>query len=180
MIQDEFTNPKIAYLASLAKDWKGRLIKLSKVEFYKLPWDSKSNDEWSMAPFSQGGEMGVNFSEKTVVFYGNVPWPYLLHEMGHVFATTSHPNACAEEDFLGWEYQIGKGIDLDEWIKYNDNYEIELSDNTGTVLPIGKLPKRIVIDEMEKYVRRARRCGLITKSGTLKTLRGTCYRCQHS
>jgi hypothetical protein len=174
-----FRNSKIAYLASLAKGWGGKIIKLSNREFNRIPWDDSIDDlrdGWFEAPFTyKDSRTGVNFKDKIVVYAGNAPWPNVLHEMGHVFATTDKPDLCSEEDFLGWEYQIGKSIDVAEWLTYNKDYRIELAN--GKVVDVGKIPKEIAIREMERYLKSAKACGLVTRRGTLKTLRDSCPRC---
>lgn len=171
-------------MASLANSWNGQIIKLSSTDFGKIPWARVSRtlpitaatDIWFEAPFSYGNSLtGVNFRDKIVVYKGDAPWPNILHEMGHVFATTANPALCAEDDFFGWEYQIGKNIDLDEWLKYNKDYRIGTSD--GDTVDLGKLPRKVAIKELERYMRNAKACGLVTRRGTLKTLRESCSRC---
>ena len=65
---------------------------------------------WSEAPFTSG--LGVVWDEFKIVGTTETPWPHLLHEAGHLVATTERPDAAKEFTFLGWEMAVFENLSL--------------------------------------------------------------------
>ena len=65
---------------------------------------------WSEAPFTSG--LGVVWDEFKIVATTETPWPHLLHEAGHLVATTERPDASKEFTFLGWEMAVVEHLGL--------------------------------------------------------------------
>lgn len=66
--------------------------------------------KWSKAPFTSG--LGVVWDEFKIVGTTETPWPHLLHEAGHLVATTERPDAAEEFTFLGWEMAVVEHLGL--------------------------------------------------------------------
>ena len=108
-----------------ARRWGGDLIEVSDKEF--------ESRRVPQAPFT-GWHVGLRFRAKQVVF-AEFAQPRdiafftatLLHEMGHVFATTRAPYKAEEYDFLGWEIALARKVGLTDaaFCRANADYEID-------------------------------------------------------
>ena len=80
--------------------------------------------EWSEAPFTSG--LGVVWDEFKIIATTETSWPHLLHEAGHLVATTERPDAAKEFTFLGWEMAVVEylGLSLKEFHRSNGEYGI--------------------------------------------------------
>lgn len=76
---------------------------------------------WSEAPFTSG--LGVVWDEFRIVATTETPWPHLLHEAGHLVATTERPDASKEFTFLGWEMAVVKHLGLSMKAFHESNAE---------------------------------------------------------
>ena len=65
---------------------------------------------YSEAPFTSG--LGVVWDEFKIIGTTETPWPHLLHEAGHLVATTERPDASKEFTFLGWEMAVVEHLGL--------------------------------------------------------------------
>ena len=79
---------------------------------------------WSEAPFTSG--LGVVWDEFKIVATTETPWPHLLHEAGHLVATTERPDAAKEFTFLGWEMAVVEhlGLSMKEFHASNAEYGV--------------------------------------------------------
>ena len=79
---------------------------------------------WSEAPFTSG--LGVVWDKFEIVGTTETPWPHLLHEAGHLVATTERPDAAKEFTFLGWEMAVVEhlGLSLKEFHRSNAEYGV--------------------------------------------------------
>ena len=80
--------------------------------------------EWSEAPFTSG--LGVVWDEFKIIATTETSWPHLLHEAGHLVATTERPDAAKEFTFLGWEMAVVEhlGLSMKEFHRSNGEYGI--------------------------------------------------------
>jgi hypothetical protein len=65
---------------------------------------------WSEAPFTS--HLGCIWDKFEIVGTTETPWPHLLHEAGHLVATTERPDAAKEFTFLGWEIGVVEHLGL--------------------------------------------------------------------
>ncbi len=88
--------------------------------------DSEGREDLGFAPFSSY-PVGVLWSARAIVCPTYVPWPELIHEMGHVLACKEHPLESKEFDFLGWEYAVARYIKapIEEWYENMKNYQVD-------------------------------------------------------
>ena len=79
---------------------------------------------WSEAPFTSG--LGVVWDKFEIIGTTETPWPHLLHEAGHLVATTERPDASKEFTFLGWEMAVVEhlGLSMKAFHKANAEYGI--------------------------------------------------------
>ncbi len=79
---------------------------------------------WSEAPFTNG--LGVVWDEFKIIATTETPWPHLLHEAGHLVATTERPDAAKEITFLGWEMAVVEhlGLSMKEFQRNNVEYGV--------------------------------------------------------
>lgn len=85
---------------------------------------------WSEAPFTSG--LGVVWDEFKIIATTETPWPHLLHEAGHLVATTERPDASNEAVFLGWELAVVEhlGLSMKAFHASNAEYGINWGDHT--------------------------------------------------
>jgi hypothetical protein len=76
---------------------------------------------WSEAPFTSG--LGCVWDKFEIVGTTETPWPHLLHEAGHLVATTERPDAAKEFTFLGWEMAVVEHLSLSLREFYDRNVE---------------------------------------------------------
>ncbi len=79
---------------------------------------------WSEAPFTSG--LGCVWDKFEIVGTTETPWPHLLHEAGHLVATTERPDAAKEFTFLGWEMAVVEhlGLSMKEFHRSNAEYGV--------------------------------------------------------
>jgi hypothetical protein len=65
---------------------------------------------WSEAPFTS--DLGCVWDKFEIIATTETPWPHLLHEAGHLVATTERPDAAKEFTFLGWEMAVVEHLGL--------------------------------------------------------------------
>jgi hypothetical protein len=76
---------------------------------------------YSEAPFTSG--LGVVWDKFEIVGTTETPWPHLLHEAGHLVATTERPDAAKEFTFFGWEMAVVEHLGLSAREFYDRNVE---------------------------------------------------------
>jgi len=123
--------------------------------------------EWSEAPFTSG--LGVLWDEFKIIATTETPWPHLLHEAGHLVATTERPDAAKEFTFLGWEMAVVEqlGLSLKEFHRSNAEYGVSFGEHyeMGT-LTFGSKDWWKFVGEAQATSRAA---GLFHKYGTVPT-----------
>lgn len=118
---------EIQKLRRLARKWGGDLVGVNQKEWDRLKEERLTDRTrpFHEAPFSSN-DLGVHWPSRRVIYSGKVEWVEVIHEMGHVFATTENPEHVDEYDFFGWEYALVKliGASIDEWVKHNKDYGV--------------------------------------------------------
>lgn len=72
----------------------------------------------------------------------------ILHEMGHVFACEKHPEGCAEDDFLGWEYLLARELHmLRRWTYNLDGYHYTFEGKDLDMGDVGHLTFRRIMND---------------------------------
>lgn len=87
---------------------------------------------WSEAPFTSG--LGVVWDEFKIIATTETPWPHLLHEAGHLVATTERPDASNEAVFLGWELAVVEHLSLSMKAFYESNAEYGINWGDHTIM----------------------------------------------
>ncbi len=84
---------------------------------------------YSEAPFTSG--LGVVWDTFDIITTPETPWPHLLHEAGHLVATTERPDAAKEFTFFGWEMAVVEhlGLSMREFYDRNVEYGINWRDH---------------------------------------------------
>jgi hypothetical protein len=79
---------------------------------------------WSEAPFTS--HLGCVWDKFEIHATTETPWPHLLHEAGHLVATTERPDAAKEGTFLGWEMAVVEylGLSMKEFHRSNAEYGV--------------------------------------------------------
>jgi hypothetical protein len=118
----------IAKLKTLCRSWGGHLILLSREQFILL--DKKGADDYSPSPFE--AYSGLNWTKK-VVYVDRLAATCgpTIHEMGHVFASPTHPEAVDthEFDFFGWEVCVANLVGAyQDWTASNGEYSVTNTD----------------------------------------------------
>ena len=153
----------LSTLKNLCKKWGGSLVEVSQTDYDKLNASSETHSE---APFTSG-RLGVNYSEKRVVYSGKLDVGELIHEMGHVFASKVEPAKCPEFDFFGWEYLVAKKVGaLAEWFRSSKDYCV---DNQNT--EFGGLSSHQQEAVLVERVAHAKNLGLVGPKGAPKSIR---------
>ncbi len=77
------------------------------------------------APFTSA-DLGVCWDRFEIHYRGDVPWPAMLHEAGHLLATQDPPKRSEEWKFFGWEIAVVHylRLDLEEFYWNNRDYGI--------------------------------------------------------
>jgi len=114
----------IGRLVKLVNEWGGELRLVSEKQYES--YCDGSNPEYAEAPFSSAS-LGIDWEPKLIVYTARVEWFEIIHEMGHVFATTdgAFDDEIDEEfDFFGWEFLVAKRVkgNLATWIKSQSDY----------------------------------------------------------
>ncbi len=138
----------LAPLQALVQSWGGDL---KQVESDDPLWD-----HIAAAPFSSW--LGVDHKRKVIYYTKEAQPGEVIHEAGHVFASSRTPNFSEEYDFFGWEFVVAVKVGLvDEWLETTGNYTIGGTDFVEF--------EDMTIDEqsdlLEERVQHARSLGLI-------------------
>lgn len=161
----------IHLLRKRCKEWGGNLVELSDEEFKTLSrragewaWGSAM---WSNAPFSSH-DLGVKWTNKEVVYCGDVQWTEIVHEMGHVFASKNNPDRSSEFDFFGWEHALclELGLPVQEWIDGNKDYVVG-----KTFEEFGSMTHLEKVKTMQERTCAATKLGLIDERGKCHSIR---------
>lgn len=105
------------YLKALCRKWGWDLVEVTDERYTEL----RLLPDFAEAPFTCN--LGIWFMGKQIVWNKYFSWTCVVHEMAHVFATTSDVYYCNELDFFGWEYQLAITLNgVDEWIECNSSY----------------------------------------------------------
>lgn len=122
-------------------------------------FDSDSGVE--EAPFTS--KLGIIYEEKTICLIqaDNLPWPYVLHEMAHVFACREKPNESDEGSFFGWEYMMAKKVvkDVPGWLSGLGDYYLEDGED------FSELPMEKKLKELQKAVAIGKKYGNLSSTG---------------
>jgi len=149
---------EIKRLRKLCQKWGGDLIELSSEAFDQVRNCSRlgrlrsieeppqqdsikyalSNMDFYEAPFTKG--LGVDWKNKIIFYTGEVKWSYIIHEMGHVFASNKTPDMSEEWDFFGWEIAVARFIKarMREWRTNQADYNVPYGEG-GTCVAFGGL-----------------------------------------
>ncbi len=77
--------------------------------------------------------VGVLLNKKQVICdkKRDVSIATIIHEMGHMFATSSSPNNSKEFEFFGWEYLVAQeiGMSVEQWLEENSDYIVTEGDS---------------------------------------------------
>lgn len=90
---------------------------------------------YSEAPFT--GHLGVVWDKFEIHATSETPWPYLLHEAGHLVATTERPDASKEFTFFGWELGVVEHLGLSMRTFFENNAEYGV--NWGSHVELGSM-----------------------------------------
>lgn len=158
-------------LTRLCVDWGGSIRSVNKETMRRLLGadgllreDGSRVGSFSLAPFVSE-LIGILWSKKDIYYLDDdlerLPISALIHEMGHVFASTQTPDDAQEFDFFGWELAMADHIGLPRplWIKENQYYVVTASPSSDC---LGDLPPA----EMEALFKE--RLDLATANGLLR------------
>jgi hypothetical protein len=136
-------------LERLIQRWGGQLIRLTGEQFYYI----ERTPGVSAAPFI--ADYAVHY-EKRQIFCVTPIWYYLIHEMGHVFASPSMK--ASEYDFLGWEFLLARQLKgVDAWLRSNADYGVSPDAD------LGGLSKSEVAELLADRVEDGKRQGIIRR-----------------
>lgn len=169
----------IDVLREKCQEWGGDLIRVplptllpGEVEYdRRRRWRYKGHliEE---APFCKKQPLGVIYSQKLICYSDRrPPWYEVLHEMGHVFASRSHPSKSKELSFLGWEYVMAQHLteDLRKWFSWMGDYNVVTCRLFCESL--GFLTKRDQLLVLNEAIAQGKRYGNIGKDGTPLSVR---------
>jgi hypothetical protein len=103
------TRDRRRLIAYLATKFGVRVIEQEAAEAWRTLFDERPAS-WSEAPFTS--HLGVVWDKFEIHATTETPWPHLLHEAGHLVATTERPDAAKEFTFLGWEMAVVEHLGL--------------------------------------------------------------------
>jgi hypothetical protein len=120
------TRDRRRLIAYLATKFGVRVIEIE--ESMRWPWGDQSVT-LSVAPFTS--HLGVVWDTFDIIATTETPWPHLLHEAGHLVATTERPDAAKEFTFFGWEMAVVEhlGLSMREFYDRNVEYGINWRDH---------------------------------------------------
>lgn len=174
-------------LKDLAQSWGGDVREISQDGFDALKESARNKafPAFFDSPFTSY-DLGIIWTEKKVVYTekarlsGKMMWGHILHEMGHVFASTEEPDRGNEFDFFGWEYAVVHHLQLDEvnWDKAQQDYCIEYSPGCSGVyyMDYGQIcrPGAPAVHRtlfLAERLQEARKLGLLNDDFTPKAIR---------
>jgi hypothetical protein len=122
------TRDRRRLIAYLATEFGVRVIEQEAAEAWRTLFDERPAS-WSEAPFTS--HLGVVWDKFEIVGTTETPWPHLLHEAGHLVATTERPDAAKEFTFFGWEMAVVEhlGLSMREFYDRNVEYGINWRDH---------------------------------------------------
>jgi hypothetical protein len=115
-------------IAYLAAEFGVRVIEQEAAEAWRTLFDERPAS-WSEAPFTS--HLGVVWDKFEIHATNETLWPHLLHEAGHLVATTERPDAAKEFTFFGWEMAVVEhlGLSMREFYERNVEYGINWRDH---------------------------------------------------
>ena len=128
----------------------------------------KNDIQYARAPFGNH-ELGVNWAKKKIYYSKECPWPDVLHEMAHVFASKYLPDQTDEWDFFGWEIGAVKLLkgSITEWATANRYYEINIEnyelESVCDCLPLSAIPKPFQRKIFAERINHAHETGLLKR-----------------
>jgi hypothetical protein len=123
------------------------------------------------APFTSA-DLGVCWDRFEIHYRGDVPWPAMLHEAGHLLATQDPPKRSEEWKFFGWEIAVVNWLrlSLEEFHWNNRDYAINYQDaGDGEYYgEVNDIPydSPVFYSFLESRIRFAKSCGLVAEDGT--------------
>lgn len=162
-------------LHSLTKSWGGQLVRVTSDQLRELGGNEQGKPykdrQYFDAPFVRHHTLGILFHDFRVLYTTGVHWAAIIHELGHVFATTEHPGRADEWSFFGWEYAVAKHIkgSLDEWVVHNEDYGVE--GGTGGMEEFGDLSVEGRQKRLNERRNVAMKIGLIDAHGRPQAIR---------
>lgn len=96
----------------------------------------KARDGFSEAPFSHL-DLGIVWEAREAYYLQYRQWPDIIHELGHLMATTKSPRLSVEWDFFGWEIALVHhiGAPVGKWLRANKDYGVNNGEELGTLEP---------------------------------------------
>ena len=122
------TRDRRRLIAYLATEFGVRVIEREASTAWRTLLDERPAS-WSEAPFTSG--LGCFWDKFEIIGTTETPWPHILHEAGHLVATTERPDAAKEFTFLGWEMAVVEhlGLSMREFYERNVEYGINWRDH---------------------------------------------------
>ena len=117
------TRDRRRLIAYLATEFGVRVVERDAAEAWQTLFDERPAS-WSEAPFTS--HLGCVWDTFDIIATTETPWPHLLHEAGHLVATTERPDAAKEFTFLGWEMAVVEylGLSMKEFHRSNAEYGV--------------------------------------------------------
>ena len=117
------TRDRRRLIAYLATEFGVRVIEREASTAWRTLLDERPAS-WSEAPFTSG--LGCFWDKFEIIGTTETPWPHILHEAGHLVATTERPDAAKEFTFLGWEMAVVEhlGLSMKEFHRSNAEYGV--------------------------------------------------------
>lgn len=138
-------------LHQLAERWGGSLVKVTEAEFEAL-------DVVVEAPFAN--HLGVDYKAKKVYYTADEQMGLLIHEMGHVFASSLEPYDSDEWEFFGWEWTVARRVGCQtEWLHGTRDYGLEPGNEFGS------LSEKEKQELLAERVAHGKTIGIIAKNG---------------
>jgi hypothetical protein len=121
------TRDRRRLIAYLATEFGVRVI-----EHRERGWEWHTRNtipQFAWAPFTN--HLAVAWDAFEIHGTPETPWPHLLHETGHLVATTERPDTTKEFTFLGWEMAVVEhlGLSMREFHARNAEYGINWQDH---------------------------------------------------
>ena len=114
------TRDRRRLIAYLAAEFGVRVVEQEAAEAWRTLFDERPAS-WSEAPFTS--HLGCVWDKFEIHTTPETPWPHLLHEAGHLVATTERPDAAKEFTFFGWEMAVVEHLGLSMWEFYDRSVE---------------------------------------------------------
>ena len=127
-----------------------------------------------VSPFS--GDVGCDWDNKIIYYTKDCNDIFeIIHEAGHVFASTLSPNklkrsfsGISEYDFLGWEFAMTEfiGLKFSNWLENNKDYSVSENPavNSDDVIDVKYMSKEITNVLYLERLNAAKVLGLVSKN----------------